>query len=110
MKLSFLYVPVSDLDEAVDFYRGRLGLEEAWQQGDSTVAFWTPDKTVQLMVDTDGYPAGPMYLVDDVDAWAAAHDQVPVRVPTYGIPGGAVAGFEDPSGNVFHVFDQTEND
>jgi hypothetical protein len=42
-----------------------------------------------------------MYLVDDAATWASAHSQVPVRVPRYRIPGGAVAGFEDPSGNVF---------
>ena len=63
----------------------------------------------QLMVDTDGYPSGTMYLVHDSAAWEAAHAQVPVRVPRFEIPGGAVVGFEDPGGNVFYVSDQVED-
>lgn len=106
MELTFLYVPVSDLSAAVAFYGDTLGLEQVWRQGDSTVAFWAPDRSVQLMVDTEGWPPGPMYLVDDAAGWAAAHQQLPVRVPRYDIPGGAVVGFEDPSGNAFYVFDQ----
>lgn len=106
MKLSYLYVPVPDLPSAVAFYRDQLGLQESWREGESTVAFATPDGSVELMVDTEGYPPGPMYQVDDVVAWQAAHEAVPVRVPRYEIPGGSVAGFEDPGGNVFYVFDQ----
>ncbi len=106
MKLTYLYLPVEDLAEAEAFHRDQLRLEESWRQGDSTIAFWSPDRSVQLMLDTDGYPAGPMYEVDDVLAWQTAHEGVPVRVPRYDIPGGAVAGYGDPGGNVFYVFDQ----
>lgn len=106
MKLAYLYVPVTDLPAAESFYRDALGLEESWREGATTIAFWSPDRSVQLMVDTDGYPTGPMYQVDDVVAWLADHDAVPVRVPRYEIPGGAVAGLQDPGGNVFYVFDQ----
>lgn len=106
MKLAFLFLPVTDLAAAEEFYRGRLGLDEAWREGDGTVAFASADGAVQLMVSTDPYPAGPMLEVDDAAAWEAAHDGIPVAVPRYAIPGGEVVGFSDPGGNVFYVFDQ----
>ena len=40
--------------------------------------------------------------------WAVVCDDVPSRVPSYGIPGGSVAGYEDPDGNVFYVYDQKD--
>lgn len=55
-----------------------------------------------------GHAPGPMYLVDDADAWAAGHQHVAVRVPRYAIPGGSVAGYGDPDGNVFYVYDQKD--
>src|SRR3712207_355566 len=106
MQLKYLHVPVSDLAAAVAFYGGTLGLEEAWREGDGTVAFWVPDRSVQLMLVVGGNAPGPMYLVEDADAWATAHDEVAVRVPGYAIPGGSVAGYGDPDGNAFYVYDQ----
>ncbi|MFC3689150.1 VOC family protein [Aquipuribacter hungaricus] len=106
MKLAFLFLPVSDLAAAEELYRGRLGLDEAWREGDSTVALASPGGDVQLMLSTDPYPAGPMFEVADAAAWEAAHDDIPVAVPRYAIPGGEVVGFSDPGGNVFYVFDQ----
>lgn len=108
MKLTFLYSSVTDLDEAVAFHRDGLGLEEAWRMEDDSVAFSLPDDEVQLMVGTDGQPSGPMYLVDDADAWVRDHPAVAVAVPRYEIPGGAVIGLEGPGGNVFYVFDQPD--
>jgi predicted enzyme related to lactoylglutathione lyase len=106
LELTFLYVPAPDLAAGAAFYRDVLGLEQAWRDGDATVAFWSPDRSVQLMVSTTDQPAGPMYLVDDLARWTAAHDGLPVRVPRAEIPYGAVTGFADPTGNVFYVFDQ----
>ena len=106
MELKYLHVPVADLAATVAFYADVLGLEEAWREGEDTVAFWVPDRSVQLMLVEGGHATGPMYLVDDAAAWAAAHADVPVRVPRYDIPGGSVAGYGDPGGNVFYVYDQ----
>ena len=106
MKLTFLYAPAPDLAAGAAFYRTSLGLEEAWRDGDVTVAFWSPDRSVQVMVSTTDQPAGPMYLVDDLAEWTATHPELPVAVPRADIPNGAVTGFSDPSGNVFYVFDQ----
>lgn len=107
MKTVFHYAPVADLERAVPFYRDTLGLEEAWRDGDHTIAFRLPDR-VQVMVSTHVKPAGPMYLVDDLAAWMDDHAAVAVVVDRYDIPGGAVAGFQDPDGNVFYVFDQPD--
>jgi catechol 2,3-dioxygenase-like lactoylglutathione lyase family enzyme len=107
LKLTFIYQPIEDLREAVAFYRDRLGFEEAWREGDDTVAFWIPDRSVQIMVTTEKTgPVGPMYLVGDVDAWISDHPDVVVTVAPVTIPGGSVAGFAAPGGHTFYVFDQ----
>ena len=106
MKLTFLFAPVRDLAAALPFYRDELGLEEAWREGTRTVAFQLPDSEVQLMVDDENSdPPGPMYLVDDLTAFMAAHPDLPVVAPRYDIPGGSVIGYRDPGGNAFYVFD-----
>ena len=108
MRLVFLFQPVRDLDAAAMFYRDALGLEEAWREGGDTISFRTPDGAAQLMVSQTDQPAGPMYLVDDLDAWIAEHPDVEVSIEKYDIPGGAVAGFAAPGGNTFYVFDQPD--
>ncbi len=108
MKLTFLYQPVVDLAEAAAFHRDRLGFDEAWREGDDTVAFWLPDRSAQLMVSTTPQPAGPMYLVDSVDAWVRDHPDIVTAVEKFEIPGGSVAGFAAPGGNTFYVFDQPD--
>lgn len=108
MKLTFMYHPVTDLEEAVAFHRDVLGLQEAWREGTETVAFVLPGTEVQLMLDASGSgTAGPsgFYRVDDVDAFHAAHqgdvtwvelpaDQSPIRC----------AAFRDPAGILFRIF------
>jgi hypothetical protein len=108
MKLTFLYQPVDDLAVAAAFHRDLLGLDEAWREGDDTIAFWLPDRSAQIMLSGTPQPAGPMYLVEDLAAWTAAHAGIPVAIERYDIPGGAVAGFAAPGGAVFYVFDQPD--
>ena len=54
--------------------------------------------------------SSPRLLVADLNAWIAEHPQTDVAIPAYDIPGGAVAGFTAPGGNVFYVFDQPDAD
>lgn len=42
MQLTFMYQSVDDLPAALAFYRDALGFQEAWREGDSTVAFELP--------------------------------------------------------------------
>jgi len=108
MKLTFIFQPVADLAPAVAFHRDLLGFDEAWREGDVAVAFWLPDRSAQIMLSTTAQPPGPMYLVDDLDAWTSDHPGVVTIVEKYEIPGGAVAGFAAPGGNIFYVFDQPD--
>lgn len=108
MILTFIYQPIEDLAEAVAFHRDVLGFDESWREGDDTVAFWLPDRSAQLMLSTTRQPAGPMYLVDSLDAWIHEHPGVVPAIDPYAIPGGAVAGFTASGGNAFYVFDQPD--
>ena len=108
MQLQFLYVPVADLTSAVAFYRDELGWTEAWRESDDTVAFALPDSPVQVMVSTAPGSAGPMYEVDDLAAFLAAHPSLRRRGEASEIPDGRIIEFEGPGGSAFHVFDQVD--
>lgn len=103
MQLSFLFQPVTDLAAAIAHYAA-LGWEEAWREGEHTVAFQMPGAEPQLMLDdVPGWgAAGPMYLVDDVDAWIAQQDATATRISD--IPRGRVAQIEAP-GHHYYVFE-----
>ena len=108
MKPAFVFVPTRDLPALAAFYGDTLGLEEAWREADDTVAFALPDSELQLMVSTSAGEQGPMYQVESVTEWMGEHADLEVVVALQEIPGGAVVGFADPSGNAFYVFDQSE--
>lgn len=108
MKLVYIYQPIEDVADAVAFHRDRLSLDEAWRDGENTVAYWLPDRSAQLMLSTTKQPPGPMYRVDSLDAWIRDHPDVVATVDKYAIPGGSVAGFAAPGGNIFYVFDQPD--
>jgi catechol 2,3-dioxygenase-like lactoylglutathione lyase family enzyme len=105
MRLAFVYAPVPELAAALPFYRDTLGLDEAWREGEDTVAYQLPDGP-RIMVSVSTDPAGPMYLVDSVAAYLAERPELTVFLPPREIPDGVVAGFHDPAGNVMYVFDQ----
>ena len=109
MELTFLLVPVPDLATVLPFYRDTLGLDEAWREGEDTVAFALPDGKVQLMLVANGDPAGPMYKVDSVSGFFADRPEIKVAVAPQPIPGGSVAGFQDPAGTLAYVFDQVDS-
>ena len=102
----FLYQPVDDLGASVDFYVDVLGFEEAWTDGDVSVGLWFPGRAGQVMLSTSGKPAGPMYLVESLDEWVAQHPEIALAVERDAAGKGSVAGFKDPGGNVFYIFDQ----
>ncbi|UTR10334.1 hypothetical protein MM300_21060 [Evansella sp. LMS18] len=108
MKLMFLYHPVKNLKESLTFYRENLGFEEAWREGDHTVALKLPDTEVQLMMeeDDDGLTAGGVFLVDSVDTFFAKKKNMLrfIKEPI-DIPPGRYAIYEDESGNPMRIID-----
>jgi catechol 2,3-dioxygenase-like lactoylglutathione lyase family enzyme len=112
MKLIFVYQPVADMKQALSLYRDTLGWEEAWREGETTTALQLPGSEVQLMLDLDdgsGKAApGPVFEVDSVREFQAARrDQLRFRQEPNEIPGGFWGAFEDPSGNVVYLLDQS---
>jgi catechol 2,3-dioxygenase-like lactoylglutathione lyase family enzyme len=108
MKLTFLYQPVRDIKESAAFYRG-LGLDEAWREGDTTVAFKLPGSPVELMLDTATGESGPggFFEVESVDKFIADRQDLNWSGEVIDMPGGRAAAFRDPSGNWIHLFDQS---
>jgi len=106
VKPAFIYVPTDDLAATAGFYAEELGLDEAWREGDDTIAFALPDSDLQIMVSTAPGGHGPMYQVPSAAQWIAEHPTLEIVVPLEDIPGGATVGFADPAGNAFYIFDQ----
>jgi predicted enzyme related to lactoylglutathione lyase len=110
MKLEFIYVPVTNLTDALAFYRDVLGWEESWREGEKTVGFALPDSDVQAMIDEDAGTSapGPVYGVEDVRKFRDSHrDDLRFTLEPQEIPGGYWAAFQDPSGNTIYVADQS---
>jgi predicted enzyme related to lactoylglutathione lyase len=111
MKLEFLNVPTHDLQASLALYRDELGWEEAWREGDTTVSLKSPGSDVQLMlVAGDGAESafGPIFVLEDVKRFHAKRPPgLRVTSEPEEIPGGYLATFEDPSGNVIYVMDQS---
>ena len=108
MKLTFLYHPVSDLKEAVAFYRDVLGWDEAWRMGDDTAAMQAPgtDVLVMLSVEQDG-AAGPsgFFEVEDVDSfWESLPATVTRITPPEDLDPIRYAAIADPAGNLLRLF------
>lgn len=112
MKLTFLYHPVTHLEDAVGFYRDVLGLDEAWRMGEETAAFALPDSDVQVMLDvSDSDAGGPcgFFEVDNVDAFYDAHrDSVKWTETPEDLPPIRCAAFTDPAGNLCRIFHSLE--
>ncbi|MEJ3403867.1 VOC family protein [Rathayibacter sp. YIM 133350] len=110
MRLRFLYTPVPDLSAGLAWYRDVLGWDEAWREGEDTVAFRIPGSDLQVMLSTEPDPAGPMYEVENLERFLAEHPAMKVASPPRPIPDGSVATITDPAGNVIFVFDQARPD
>ncbi len=105
-ELRFFYQPVVDLDVAMSFYSDVLGFEEAWRDGALSTAYWMPGRCCQVMLSVTGKPAGPMYRVDSLTGWIQEHPALAIAVEEDIAGTGRVAGFQDPDGNIFYIFDQ----
>ncbi|MEI5907421.1 VOC family protein [Bacillus spongiae] len=111
MKLVFLYHPVKNVKESLAFYRDTLGFEEAWREGEHTVALTLPNSDVRLMIEDEeaDLSAGGVFLVDSVDDFYNENKNVLefVKEPI-DIPPGRYAIYKDISGNYLRIIDFTK--
>jgi catechol 2,3-dioxygenase-like lactoylglutathione lyase family enzyme len=112
MKLIFHSQPVKEMKKAVSFYRDVLGMEEAWREGDHTVAFKTNSDTQILLeddVEEHSYGPGSVFLVDSVDEFYQENNTSLnfVKEPS-DIPPGRYAIFSDDSGNPIRIIDMSK--
>jgi catechol 2,3-dioxygenase-like lactoylglutathione lyase family enzyme len=110
MKLEFLLAPTADLGAALALYRDALGWQEAWREGESTVALAMPGTDVQLMLDANDPDAafGPIFVVESVrDFHQARPDALRTIDEPDGIPGGYIAKYQDSAGMTMYVMDQS---
>lgn len=113
MKLSFLYHPVIDLKESLIFYRDVLGFEEAWREGNHTVALSIPNTEQRIMLEADEQDlgAGGVFLVDSVDEFYKEHQsKVEFVKKPIDIPPGRYAIYLDDSGNPIRIIDFSKED
>ncbi|MCD5323197.1 MULTISPECIES: VOC family protein [Pontibacillus] len=113
MKLAFLCHPTKDMNQSLSYYKEVLGLEEAWREGDHTVALrFTENEEVQLMVEDDEglVPSGGVFVIEDVNQFYEEnqHKLSFIKEPC-DIPPGRYAIFQDPDGNPFRIIDMTKN-
>lgn len=111
MKLVFLYHPVKNLKESLTFYREKLGFEEAWREGDHTVALKLPNSEIQLMIEDDEQElsAGGVFLVNSVDGiYNENKDTLEFIKGPVDVPPGRYAIYKDNSGNLLRIIDFTK--
>ncbi|MCA1066228.1 VOC family protein [Rossellomorea sp. AcN35-11] len=110
MKLAFLCHPVKDLKKSYHYYSNTLGFEEAWREGDHTIALKLPGTDVQLMIENDepDLGAGGIFIVNSVDDYYAKHkEKLHFIKPPCDIPPGRYAIFQDDGENVIRIIDMS---
>lgn len=113
MKLTFVYLPVTDIKAALALYRDTLGFEEAWREGDLTCALKLPGTDIEMMLDQDTPEQdkpGPFFRVDSVDDFYAQYqDKLAFNAAPKDIPPGRYVSFDDEAGNRVHLLDFTHS-
>lgn len=108
MKLVFLCHPVDNIKESLAYYRDTLGFEEAWREGEHTVALQIPDSEVRLLIEDDEKElgAGGIFLVESVDSFFnEKNDALEFVKEPIDIPPGRYAIYKDTSGNPIRIID-----
>lgn len=110
-KVTYFYLPVSDLKAARTFYRDQLGLDETWREGETTCAFALPGTTIQLMLNQatpdDPDRAGMVFTIPSVDSFYQAQQAtLNFTEEPRDIPGnGRWVGAKDAAGHSLYFAD-----
>lgn len=111
-KIDCVMIRVDDLEAAVGFYQGVIGLRLVWRQ-ERQAGLRMPETDAEIVLHTESdlpREAAVYYLVDDV---GAAVDQLTasgcsVRVAPLDIAIGKCAVVVDPFGNTLNILDMTK--
>lgn len=102
-------IPVDDLDEALAFYRDKLGHELVWRT-DTAAGLRIPDSEAELVVQTERPEMEPNLLVasvsDAAQRFAAAGGRI--EVGPFDIQIGRCVVVRDPWGNRLVLLDMTK--
>ena len=110
-KLTYVYLPVTDLKAARTFYRDTLGLDETWREGEATCAFALPGTTIQLMLNQVAPDApdqmGMVFTIPSVDNFYQAQQAALSFIEEpHDIPGnGRWVGARDVAGHGLYFAD-----
>ncbi len=101
-----IQIPVPDLDEALAFYRDRLGHEVKWRD-ESSAGLRLPGCETELVLETRRSELEPNMLVDSVDDAVRRFVEAggTTEAPPSDIPVGRVAVVRDPFGNRLVLLD-----
>lgn len=109
-ELHSVYLPVREMNSALQFYRDQVGLEEIWREGDLAIAFQLPETDVQLIIGqiTEDGPAvaGPVFVIASVDElYTTEQGTFEFAGMPVDIPPGRLGAVKDPSGNSLYFID-----
>ncbi|MEO8456849.1 MAG: VOC family protein [Chloroflexota bacterium] len=108
-KIDCLRLPVSDLEEALRFYRDRLGHELIWRT-ETGAGLRLPESNAELVLQTERAGAETDISVEDVasavERFVAAGGSV--VAPPFAIQIGMCAVVRDPFGNVLVLLDASK--
>lgn len=108
-KIDCVRLPVKDLDSAMGFYRGKLGLRLVWR-AESAAGLAMPDTDAEIVLYTDGNSAEIDLLVASADEAAAEFVRAggTLLTPPFDIQVGRCAVVRDPWGNPLVLLDMSK--
>jgi lactoylglutathione lyase len=108
-KIDCIRLHVADLDEALVFYRDRLGHELVWRS-DHVVGLRLPDTDAEIVLHTDGHGQDIDFKVESADAAAARFVAAggTILIPPFEIQIGRCVVVADPWGNPLVLLDTSK--
>jgi len=108
-KIDCIRLHVSDLDEALAFYRDRLGHDLVWRS-EGVAGLHLPDTDAEIVLHTDGHGQDIDFKVESADEAAARFVAAggTILVPPFDIQIGRCVVVADPWGNPLVLLDTSK--
>jgi lactoylglutathione lyase len=110
-KVDCLRIHVPDLDSALEFYRGKLGLELVWRRGALEAGLKMRNSDTELVLVTEKLVEPEVdFVVDSADRAAADFERLggKIEVQPFDIVIGRCAVVRDPWENRFVILDMSK--